>query len=83
MSDKRKRKLEKKIKNLKEKEQLELKKTIKHKCVFLFCGKKFKAMYYQTIKCKYCGKINRTKGLSSSSVGRKLIKNKKKLEQLK
>ncbi len=72
--------IKKKIDKLKKKENLELKKTIKHRC--FHCGKKFKAMYYQTINCKYCNMINRTKGLSSSSVSRKLIKEIKKIKRI-
>jgi len=63
-------KLKKEIVILKKELHIELKKPIKHTC--RSCGKQFDAYYYQTISCKYCNTINRTRGVEYSSVSKEL-----------
>lgn len=63
-------KLKKEIGVLKEKLRIELKKTIKHTCIS--CGKQFDALYYQEIRCKYCGTTNITKGIDYTSISKEL-----------
>ena len=63
-------KLKREIGVLKEKLHIELKKPIKHTCIS--CEKQFDALYYQEIRCKYCGTTNITKGIDYTPVSKKL-----------
>jgi len=72
--------MNKEITVLKEKLHIELKKTIKHTCVA--CGKQFDALYYQEIRCKYCGVINRTKGIDYTPISKELDQKIKLLSKL-